>query len=158
MENMPSLEVLNNVSEIDVVYKRKTTCNQSERPLIGSSADAHKVLLHYWNEDKIELLEEFKVLFLSRSNRVMQLFTVSQGGITGTVADPKVVLGVAVKIAACSMVLAHNHPSGSLKPSKADEELTHKIREAAKYFDIKVLDHVILSSEGYYSFADEGLL
>ena len=136
MEINLSLEVLNNVSEIDIVYKKKVTCKVSERPLIGSSADAYKVCMHYWNPDKIELLEEFKVLFLSRSNRVLQIFPVSQGGITGTVADPRLILAGA----------------------RADEELTIKIREAAKYFDMKVLDHLIITSEGYFSFADEGLL
>jgi len=158
MENMLSLEVLNNVSEIDITYKRKAKCKMSERPLISSSADAYKIFLHYWNDDKIDLLEEFKVLFLNRSNRVMQILAVSQGGLTGTVADPRLILGAALKIAACSMVLGHNHPSGSLKPSRADEELTRKINEASKYFDIKVLDHIIVCSESYFSFADEGLL
>lgn len=158
MEKMPTLEILNNVSEIDIVYKRKVTCKASERPLVSSSADGYQICRHYWNEDKIELLEEFKVLFLSRANRVLQLFPVSQGGITGTVADPRLILAGAITVAACSMILVHNHPSGSLKPSRQDEELTMKIKEAAKYFDIKVLDHLIISSEGYYSFADEGLL
>jgi DNA repair protein RadC len=158
MESKLSLEVLNNVSEIDIVYKKKTTCKLSERPLIKTSADSYDVLLHYWNGDKIELLEEFKVLFLSRSNRVLQLFLVSQGGITGTVADPRLIIAAAIKVAACSMILAHNHPSGNLKPSRQDEEMTSKIKSAAAYFDIRVLDHLILSNEGYYSFADEGLL
>jgi len=158
MENNLSLEVLNNVSEIDIVYKKKATCKVSERPLISSSIDGYKVCLHYWNQNKIELLEEFKVLFLSRSNRVLQILAVSQGGITGTVADPRLILAGAIKVAACGMILVHNHPSGSLKPSRADEELTLKIKEAASYFDIKVLDHLIITSEGFYSFADEGLL
>ena len=158
MENNLSLEVLNNVSEIDIVYKKKVTCKASERPLIGSSNDAYKVCMHYWNPDKIELLEEFKVLFLSRANRVLQIFPVSQGGITGTVADPRLILAGAIRVATRAMILVHNHPSGSLKPSRADGELTLKIKEAAKFFDMKVLDHLVISSEGYYSFADEGLL
>ena len=158
MEKMMSLEVLNNVSEIDIVYKRKVSCKVSERPVVQSSSDGYQIAKHYWNEDKIELLEEFKVLFLSRANRVLHLFTVSQGGITGTVADPRLILAAAVRLAACSMILVHNHPSGSLKPSRQDEELTYKIKEAAKYFDIKVLDHLIITSESYFSFADEGLL
>jgi len=158
MENNLSLEVLNNVSEIDIVYKKKATCKVSERPMISSSNDGYKICLHYWNPDKIDLLEEFKVMYLNRSNRVLQILPISQGGITGTVADPRLVIAGALKVGACSMVLAHNHPSGSLKPSKADEELTVKIKEAAKYFDMRVLDHLIVTSEGYYSFADEGLL
>jgi DNA repair protein RadC len=158
MEKFPSLDVLNNVSEIEIVFKRKVTCKVSERPVISASLDAYHLSLHYWNLDKIELLEEFKVLFLNRSNRVLQLFLVSQGGITGTVADPRLILAAAVKLASCSMILVHNHPSGSLKPSRQDEELTQKIKCASAYFDIKVLDHIIISPEGYYSFADEGLL
>jgi len=158
MENKLSLEELNNVSEIDIVYKKKVNCKVSERPLIKSSSDVYEILLHYWNKEKIDLVEEFKVLFLNRSNRVLQIYNVSSGGITGTVADPRLILAAALKVAACSMMLAHNHPSTSLKPSKADEELTSKIKYAAQFHDIKVLDHVIVSSEGYYSFADEGVL
>jgi DNA repair protein RadC len=74
------------------------------------------------------------------------------------VADMKMIFNTAVKELACGIILCHNHPSGSIKPSRADEELTKKISEAASYFDIKVLDHIIVSEEGYYSFADEGLL
>ena len=158
MEKKLSLEELNNVSEIDIVYKRKVNCKVSERPLIKTSTDIYEILFHYWDDGKIELLEEFKVLFLNRSNRVLQIFSASSGGITGTVADPRLILATALKLGACSMVLAHNHPSGSLKPSKADEELTHKIKYAAQFHDIRVLDHVIVCSDSYYSFADEGLL
>jgi len=158
MELKLSLDQLNNVSEIDIVYRRKCDCKVSDRPLIRTSQDSYDVLIHYWNEDKIELLEEFKVLLLNRANRVLQILPVSQGGITGTVADPRLILAGALKAAACSIILAHNHPSGNLKPSNADQELTLKIKEAARYFDIKVLDHLILTIEGYYSFADEGLL
>ena len=158
MEEKLSLEELNNVSEIDIVYKKKVNCKVSERPLIKSSSDVYEILLHYWDQDKIDLLEEFKVLFLNRSNRVLQIYNVSSGGITGTVADPRLILAAALKVASCSIMLAHNHPSTSLKPSKADEELTSKIKYAAQFHDIKVLDHIIVSSEGYYSFADEGVL
>lgn len=158
MENLPTLDVLNNVSEIDVVYRRKVSCKVSERPCITSSTEGYKICLHYWNQDKIELVEEFKVLFLNRSNRVLKIFPVSQGGITGTIADPRIILAAAIKVATCSMILVHNHPSASLRPSRADEELTHKIKEGAKYFDIKVLDHLIISAESYFSFADEGLI
>ena len=83
---------------------------------------------------------------------------VSEGGITGTVADPRPILKTALEQNAVSLILCHNHPSGSLRPSRADEELTRKIREAARYLDITVLDHLIVSEEGYFSFADDGLL
>jgi DNA repair protein RadC len=75
------------------------------------------------------LLEEFKVLFLNRANRVLQIFPISSGGITGTVADPRIILAAAIRLAACAMILVHNHPSGNLLPSRADEELTQKIRK-----------------------------
>ena len=158
MEKNFSLEELNNVSEIDIVYKRKSKCKVSERPKIITSKDGYEVFLHYWNEDKIELLEEFKVLLLNRANRVLQILPISQGGMTGTVADPRLILAAALKVAAVSIILCHNHPSGNLKASRADEELTQKIKCAAAYHDIKVLDHLIISNEGYYSFTDEGLL
>lgn len=88
MEKHLSLEELNNVAEIDIVYRRKPACKMTERPKINASADAAEILLHYWDKDKIELLEEFKVLYLNRANRVLQMISISQGGLTGTVADP----------------------------------------------------------------------
>lgn len=102
--------------------------------------------------------EVFAVLFLNRANKILHFEIVSSGGLTGTVADPRIILKKALETGATSLVLSHNHPSGSLKPSRADEELTQKIRQAAMYLDIKVLDHIIVSDEGYFSFADEGLL
>jgi len=102
--------------------------------------------------------EVFAALFLTRSNKVKGFKILSEGGISATIADPRLVLGSALEYNAVNIVLCHNHPSGSLRPSRADEEITAKIQGAARYFDIKVLDHVIVSCEGYYSFADEGML
>ncbi len=102
--------------------------------------------------------EVFAVVFLNRANKINHFEIISKGGITGTVADPRVILKKALEQDATSIVLCHNHPSGNLKPSRQDEELTHKIKEAAKYLDIQVIDHLIVSDEGYFSFADEGLL
>ncbi|MEY2586750.1 MAG: hypothetical protein RLY11_599 [Bacteroidota bacterium] len=102
--------------------------------------------------------EVFAVLFLNRANRIKHFEIISSGGMTGTVADPRIILKKALEEEAVSIILCHNHPSGNLKPSKADQELTEKIRQAAKYFDIQVLDHIIVSNEGYYSFADEGVM
>lgn len=102
--------------------------------------------------------EVFAVIFLNRANRINHFEIVSEGGITGTVADPRVILKKALEEDAVSLILCHNHPSGNLKPSRSDEELTLKIKEASKYFDIKILDHIIVSEDGYYSFADEGIL
>jgi DNA repair protein RadC len=102
--------------------------------------------------------EVFGVLYLNRANKVNHFEIISEGGITGTVADPRIILRKALESDAVNLILCHNHPSGSLRPSRADEMLTEKIREAASYLDIKVLDHIIVSEDGYYSFADEGLL
>lgn len=158
MEKNFSLEELNNVAEIDIVYRRKTSCKISERPKIQSSADTYEIFMHYWDKDKIELLEEFKVIYLNKAHRVMEIISLSQGGISGTVADPRLILAGALKVAACSLILAHNHPSGSLQPSKPDETVTQKIKAAASYHDINLLDHIIMTTEGFYSFADNGLL
>ena len=102
--------------------------------------------------------EVFAVLFLNRSNKIIDFQIVSSGGISGTVADPRIILKQAVQLGASVIILSHNHPSGNLKPSRADEDITHKIVKAASYLDIKVADHIIVSEEGYFSFADEALM
>lgn len=156
MEKKALQEMLSHVAKVELVYRSKVKA--FERPLISSSLDAYNVLKELWDEGKIDLVEQFKVLFLNRANRVLCLFNVSSGGITGPVADPRLIYTAALKVNAVLMVLSHNHPSGALKLSHADEQLTQKIKGAGAFLDIKVLDHLILSSEGYYSFADEGLL
>lgn len=118
----------------------------------GEIADYLKVVLKDYSH------EVFAVVFLNRANKIISFQIISTGGLTGTVADPRVILKKAIEAEACSIVLSHNHPSGSLKPSRADEDLTQKIKMAAAYLDIKVVDHIIVSDEGYFSFADEGLL
>lgn len=103
-------------------------------------------------------LESFVVVYLNRANTIIRQEVISEGGITGTVADPRIILKKALDFHAVSIILCHNHPSGNLKPSKADEQLTNKIKNAAAFLDIQVMDHIIVSEEGYYSFADEGLM
>ncbi len=102
--------------------------------------------------------EVFAVLFLNQANKIMHYEVLSEGGITGTVADPRIILRTALSHDAVNIILCHNHPSGSIKPSRADKELTAKIKEAALLFDMTVLDHIIVSADGHYSFADEGIL
>lgn len=143
-------------AEVELVYKSKVKASQ--RPVIRDSNDSYIILRQTWDENKIEMLEEFKVLFLNRGNRVLGVYEVSSGGISGTIADPRLILAAAIKTLAVNIILSHNHPSGNLKPSKADEEITMKIKEAGKFHDITVLDHIILNSETYLSFADEGLM
>ena len=116
------------------------------------------MLFRSWDDEKLEFVEQFKVLLLNRANRVLGVYEVSTGGVSGTVADPKLVFAAAIKSSASAIILAHNHPSGQLKPSDADLKLTQKLKEGGKFLEITVLDHIIVTSEGYYSFADEGVL
>jgi len=102
--------------------------------------------------------EEFWILYLNNSNKVMTMHQLSKGGMTGTLVDVRLVLRKALETAAVSIILAHNHPSGSLRPSQADKDITAKLKTAAASLDIKVLDHLIITENAYFSFADEGLL
>jgi DNA repair protein RadC len=102
--------------------------------------------------------EEFHVLLLNRSNTIIRKEFVSRGGVSGTVVDPKIIFKIAVEYLASSIILCHNHPSGNLKPSDADISLTKKIKEAGTFLEIPILDHLIISDMGYFSFADEGMM
>lgn len=156
MENVQNIDVLNSVAEVELVYK--TTVKPSQRPQVRTSKDCSDLLRITWDNNKIDFVEQFKVMLLNKSNRVLGICEISTGGVTGTIADPKVIFIAALKANACNIVLCHNHPSGNLIPSKADEELTQKIKTGGRYLEIGVLDHIILTSESYYSFADYGLL
>lgn len=148
-----SYKVPMKVSEIRLTYNNKIP--PEDRPQILNSNDAYWVLESNWS-DQIELLEEFKVLLLDRANRVLALCPISKGGVAGTVVDLKIVFAAALKGKASSIILAHNHPSGNLKPSQTDIKLTEKFKQAGEILEIQVLDHIILSPHGrYYSFADE---
>ena len=144
-----------NLAEIEIFYRNKVRLSDMEK--VAGSRDVYDVLQRIWS-DRIDHVEEFMVLCLNRANRVLGWAKISQGGLSGTVADPKVIFQVALKSNACSLILAHNHPSGNLQPSEADIALTRKMKEAGVLLDLPVLDHLILTSEGYFSFADEGLL
>ena len=135
--------------------RRRHAAMPSEKAVITDSASIASMLQAKYRDLRQEV---FVVVFLNRANKVKQIETISSGGITGTVADPRIILKRALEEDAVNIILCHNHPSGNLKPSRADIELTNKIKEAASYLDIKVLDHIIVSDEGYFSFADEGLL
>lgn len=135
--------------------RRRQTGALPQRPMMNTS----KQIGEYLRSRLKDLMHEvFAVIFLNQNNAVIHFEVISEGGITGTVADPRIILRKALEKNAVGLILAHNHPSGNLSPSKADEFLTVKIREAAKFLDIRVMDHIIVSDEGYYSFADEGML
>lgn len=144
------------VAEIEIVYKTKVKA--SDRPKITNPKDIYPLLLSIWDMNLIEIQEQFMVLLLNRANRVLGVYHASTGGLSGTIADPRLILAAALKAGAASIILSHNHPSASLTPSRADEQLTQKIKMAASYHDISVLDHIIVTTAGYYSFAEEGLL
>lgn len=135
--------------------RRRKDQEVDEKPKISSSKDAYQVI-------KADLLdiphEEFWVLILNRANRVIKKHQISQGGVAGTVADPKIIYKSALDSLASGIILAHNHPSGNLTPSQADIDLTKKLREAGKMLEIQVLDHIIVAGQKYFSFADEGML
>ncbi len=154
MENNNLQSLQHQVAEIQLSYK--STVKASLRPKITSSKDAYEVLLQGWDKSKLEFIEQFKVLLLNRANKVLGIFEVSSGGSTGTVADPKLIFAAAIKANACGIIMTHNHPSGNLKPSQADIDLTRKMKDGGKLLEIQVLDHIILTNDGYYSFADEG--
>ena len=135
--------------------RRRQTSGMLQKKIISSSIDIADYCIAKLKDYRHEV---FAVMYLNRANKINHFEIVSEGGITGTVADPRIILKKALEEDAVSIILCHNHPSGSLKPSRADEDLTHKIKEASKYFDIRVLDHMIVSDAGYFSFADEGLL
>jgi DNA repair protein RadC len=143
------------LSEIHVSYKPGLT---SSTTIITNSQNVYEILKSLFPAETISLQEQFVVLYLNRANRVIGSYQLSKGGITGTIADVRLILSVALKTLATGLILAHNHPSGNLKPSEADKQITNKIRQAAKLLDIELLDHIILSSDGYYSFTDEGIL
>lgn len=135
--------------------RRRQASASLEKPVVRSSREIAEYLQALIKDYSHEV---FAVIFLNRANKINHFEIISRGGITGTVADPRVILRKALEEEATSLILCHNHPSGNLKPSMADEELTRKIKEAASYMDIKVIDHIIVSEDGYYSFADEGML
>jgi DNA repair protein RadC len=144
------------VAEIELVYRHWVPAIQ--RPKITSAADAYGVLRSLWNEDTICLREQFHVLLLDRANRVMGHSLISSGGTAGTVADPKLIFVTALKCKAAAILLAHNHPSQNLTPSQADIQLTRHLKQAGQWLELPVLDHLIVTADSYFSFAEEGIL
>ena len=144
------------VAEVQLIYKSKVPASQRRK--ISCSRDANDLLKENWNSDTLEYCEEFKILLLTRSNAVLGIMAVSKGGISGTVTDVRIILQAALKSNASGLIVCHNHPSGNLNPSESDTKITQKIKEAGNIMDIQLLDHLIITGEDYYSFADNGLL
>lgn len=146
--------ILSHVSTMKLSYNTKIKA--SERILIMGSKDCYKVFSLFWDDD-IDLQESFFIMCLNRSNKVIGVKCISKGGMTATIVDLKILFSYAILSGASSIILAHNHPSGSLLPSDSDNQLTYKIKESGKLLDIMVLDHLIINSEEkFFSYADEG--
>ena len=137
--------------------KAKKTPSNFEKVKIVSSKDAFNVIKQFYFDD-IDIFESFFILCLNRNNQTIAYAKISQGGVAGTVVDIKLIAKYAIDCLASGVILAHNHPSGDLKPSNEDLAITKRIKEGLKILDISVLDHLILTSQGYLSFGDEGIL
>jgi DNA repair protein RadC len=135
--------------------RRRKEQDPEEKPKINSSKDAFDLL----KGDMMDLpKEEFWVLLMNRANRVIKKKRVSEGGVSGTVADPKIIFKLALEELASGLIVAHNHPSGNLQASQSDLDLTKKLKEAGKFLEIQLLDHIIIANQKYLSFADEGMI
>lgn len=143
------------VSEVQVIYKSKV--KSSERYKINSSVDAYKILKSCaFDVNTIEYKESFKLILLNTSNQVLGITTISEGGMDNTVVDVKLILQTALLTHSSAIIIAHNHPSGNISPSRDDLTTTQYVKEAAKLLNINLLDHLIVSKHSYYSFVDEG--
>jgi len=142
------------VAEIEVSY----SSSNDEIVKITKSQDAYDLVLTHWNLNTIELQEEVKLILLNRANIVLGIHNLSKGGISQSIVDIKLVLSIALKCNASSIIMAHNHPSGNLKYSKSDKNITSKLKESCRIVDLVLFDHLIITKNGYYSFADENNL
>ena len=144
----------NIVSEVELTYKNNVPYNQRQK--ISNSQGAYEILTNLFPENTMDYRETFIVLYLNRANQVLGYSVISQGGTSSTTVDIKMVIQTALLANASCIMLAHNHPSGNLHPSSNDNRITNRIIEAARLFDITVLDHIIITNESYYSFTDNG--
>ena len=142
------------IAALELGRRRKLSEIQQKQKISGSR-DAFEYVQSFMEDLSYE---EFWVLYLNRSHRVIDQVKISQGGVSGTVIDVRIIMKHAIEKLASSIILSHNHPSGNLEPSGADINITKKIRQAAEFHDIKVLDHIIIGEQNYYSFADERIL
>ncbi len=144
------------VAEVSLNYVKKV--KPSDRLTVKCSGDAHKIFFDSWDQNTIEHKETFKMLLLNRANKVLGITTISEGGLSGTVTDVRLIYQYAIKGNASGIIICHNHPSGNVNPSESDQKITNKIKEAGNLLDIQLLDHIILTSEReiYRSLADEG--
>jgi len=154
MEHM--IGIPSTVEEIELSYK--TVVKASERITVSSASQAYRIFYQYWNPGHIELLESFKLLLLNTRCQVLGIIDLSKGSTSAAIIDPRLIFAAALKANAKQIILAHNHPGGNLAPSKQDINATEKLVKGAKLLDLIIADHLILTADHYFSFADEGLL
>ena len=142
------------LTEILISYKNK---NQ-DAVKVSSSVEVYNFILNHWDDDTLDIQENVKMLLLNSSNTILGVYDVSRGGINSTVIDLRLVLSVALKCLASSILLVHNHPSGNINPSDQDREFTKKIKSACKFLEIQLFDHIIITRYDYFSFADNGYI
>lgn len=130
----------------------------TERRKVRTSREVYDLIIDVWNKNTMTLFEEFMTLYLARNNAIIGYRNISRGSNCGTVVNIQLILGIALKVNASSIILVHNHPSGNLKPSRVDRDITDKLNNASRFLDIGLLDHIIVTSQNYFSFADEGLI
>jgi DNA repair protein RadC len=155
MKNTDGNEIFE-VAEVQLIYKSKV--KPSLRPKVLTPSQAANVFRKYWDPDKIELVEQFKILLVNRTKRVLGIYEVATGTTTDVMCDVRLVLIAALRANATGIMIAHNHPSGSLELSEKDFQFTNTLRIAARFLQISLLDHIILTRESYFSFADRGIL
>ncbi len=154
LKGIGTAKAINIMAALELGRRRKSA-EIMESPKIRSSNDVYSI----FNPLLADLThEEFWLLYLNRSNKILSRHKLSQGGISGTITDVRLIIKKAIELLASSIIICHNHPSGNLDPSEADTRITQKIKEAAGYFDISLLDHIIVTDNGYYSYADNGTL
>lgn len=146
---------MNTISEIEVAYRPLSTTILNP---ITQSKDAYDLIIREWDDNILEMIEEVKVIFLNRTNKQIGIYNLAKGGITGCVVDIRIILSIALKTLATGIILVHNHPSGNLKPSTEDKKITNELREACEIINITLLDHLIVTKKGFFSFADENLI
>ena len=143
-----------NVDTPEITLKYKTSGVKKTK--ITNSQDSYNLFKQMYDADTLEYCESSIVIYLNRANNSIGWQKISQGGLTGTVVDVRMVLATALKCGATSLILSHNHPSGNLFPSKTDDKFTKQINNACEIMEIKLLDHLIITTDGYYSYADQG--
>lgn len=160
IQEMMRLKGIGKVKAITIVAalelgRRRQAALSLDKPIVKGSRDIANYLQALFRDLPHEV---FAVAYLNQANRINHLEIISKGGITATIADPRIILKKAILEEAVSLVICHNHPSGNLQPSQADQELTRKLKDAAQLFDITLFDHIIVSENGYFSFADASML